>query len=55
MNNEELKKEINEIIEADIQIRHTYPPIWRWPVHKKTKIIFNLLKNLKKLNSHAFI
>ena len=27
-------------VEADIQIRHTYPPIWRWPAHKKTKIIY---------------
>ena len=27
-------------IEADIQIRHTYPPIWRWPSQKKTKIVY---------------
>jgi glycosyltransferase involved in cell wall biosynthesis len=25
---------------ADIQIRHTYPPIWAWPEHKKTKIVY---------------
>lgn len=26
--------------EADIQIRHSYPPLWRWPLDKKTKIAF---------------
>ena len=26
--------------EPDIQIRHTYPPIWRWPSSSKTKVIF---------------
>lgn len=26
--------------DPDIQIRHTYPPIWRFPVSKKTKVIF---------------
>lgn len=31
------RKDIGEI---DIQIRHTYPPMWRWPVSDKTKIIF---------------
>jgi len=25
---------------ADVQIRHTYPPIWQWPSHPKTKVIF---------------
>ena len=25
---------------ADIQIRHSYPPIWRWPLHYKTKILY---------------
>lgn len=24
--------------EPDIQIRHTYPPIWRWPVSDKTRV-----------------
>ncbi len=24
----------------DIQIRHSYPPIWNWPAHDKTKIIY---------------
>jgi len=24
----------------DIQIRHSYPPIWNWPVGDKTKVIF---------------
>ena len=35
-----LKKLEAQEIEADIQIRHTYPPIWRWPVADKTKIIY---------------
>jgi len=26
--------------EPDIQIRHTYPPMWRYPVSEKTKIIY---------------
>jgi len=30
----------SENVEPDIQIRHTYPPIWRWPVSEKTKILF---------------
>ena len=25
---------------ADVQIRHTYPPIWEWPVSDNTKVIF---------------
>jgi glycosyltransferase involved in cell wall biosynthesis len=24
----------------DIQVRHTYPPIWNWPVSDKTKVIY---------------
>ena len=35
-----LKNLESKEVEADIQIRHTYPPIWRWPAHKKTKIIY---------------
>ena len=31
-----LMKNIDE--EPDIQIRHTYPPIWKWPVSDKTKV-----------------
>ena len=26
--------------EADLQIRHSYPPVWRWPVSAKTKVVF---------------
>tara|TARA_A100000164_G_scaffold382012_1_gene437334 strand:- start:4565 stop:5716 length:1152 start_codon:yes stop_codon:yes gene_type:complete len=26
--------------EPDIQIRHSYPPIWRWPLSNKTKIVY---------------
>lgn len=25
---------------ADIQLRHTYPPIWTWPEHNNTKVVF---------------
>jgi glycosyltransferase involved in cell wall biosynthesis len=25
---------------VDVQIRHTYPPMWRWPVGNNTKIVF---------------
>ena len=24
----------------DIQLRHSYPPMWRWPASEKTKIIY---------------
>lgn len=24
----------------DIQLRHTYPPLWRWPEHDSTKIVY---------------
>lgn len=39
----ELKKlETKDLKEdcPDIQIRHSYPPIWNWPVSDKTKIIY---------------
>ena len=26
--------------EPDIQVRHSYPPIWQWPASDRTKIIF---------------
>ncbi len=32
--------ELVEIEEPDIQLRHTYPPIWAWPTSSKTKIVF---------------
>lgn len=32
--------ERRDIGDIDIQIRHFYPPIWRWPVSDKTKIIY---------------
>jgi len=25
---------------ASIQLRHTYPPIWHWPEHSETKVVF---------------
>ena len=24
----------------DIQIRHSYPPVWNWPEHEKTKVVY---------------
>lgn len=24
----------------DIQLRHSYPPIWKWPEHSNTKVVF---------------
>lgn len=26
--------------EIDLQVRHTYPPVWRWPTNNKTKIAY---------------
>jgi glycosyltransferase involved in cell wall biosynthesis len=44
INKQEVKilKELSKktLLEPDIQIRHTYPPIWRYPVSPKTKIIY---------------
>ncbi len=35
---EKLKNKATEI--PDIQIRHTYPPMWRWPANKETKVVY---------------
>jgi glycosyltransferase involved in cell wall biosynthesis len=32
--------ESNSTAEPDVQIRHSYPPMWRYPVSKKTKVIY---------------
>lgn len=32
--------ERRDVGDIDIQIRHSYPPIWRWPVSSSTKVIF---------------
>jgi glycosyltransferase involved in cell wall biosynthesis len=32
---ESLEQEI-----ADIQVRHTYPPVWAWPKDKQTKVVY---------------
>jgi glycosyltransferase involved in cell wall biosynthesis len=29
-----------EQTEADIQVRHSYPPVWKWPVNSATKVVF---------------
>lgn len=34
------KLESNSFESADIQIRHSYPPIFRWPLFDNTKVIF---------------
>jgi len=33
------QKDLGEQV-PDIQIRHCYPPIWNWPTHEKTKVIY---------------
>lgn len=35
-----LKRLQTHDIEPDVQIRHTYPPMWRHPVSKNTKVMF---------------
>lgn len=32
--------EISEPRKSDIQIRHTYPPVWDWPAYENTKIVY---------------
>jgi glycosyltransferase involved in cell wall biosynthesis len=32
--------EVKDEVEPEVQLRHTYPPIWRWPVSNKTKVVF---------------
>ena len=29
-----------EFEEIDVQVRHSYPPIWQWPVSEKTKVVY---------------
>ena len=29
-----------ELDKVDVQVRHSYPPIWRWPTSKDTKVVF---------------
>lgn len=26
--------------DVDVQLRHSYPPIWQWPVSEKTKVVY---------------
>ena len=30
----------NTVIDPDVEIRHSYPPIWRWPESDKTKLVY---------------
>jgi glycosyltransferase involved in cell wall biosynthesis len=34
------KLETTAISVPDIQLRHSYPPIWKWPEHSSTKIVY---------------
>lgn len=34
-----LERDLGDIV-PDIQVRHTYPPVWNWPKHEKTKVVF---------------
>ena len=34
------KYETAEKNEPDVQLRHSYPPIWQWPVSDKTKVVY---------------
>ncbi len=29
-----------ELEDIDVQVRHSYPPIWQWPVSEKTKVVY---------------
>jgi glycosyltransferase involved in cell wall biosynthesis len=33
-------KEIDGNSYPDIQIRHSYPPVWQWPTHDQTKVVY---------------
>lgn len=33
-----LTKELPET--PDVQLRHSYPPIWKWPEHENTKVVY---------------
>lgn len=37
---EALKPTGNEKTPPDIQVRHIYPPMWRWPISNDTKVVF---------------
>lgn len=37
---EELKPKGDETTPPDVQIRHTYPPMWRWPISNETKVVY---------------
>ena len=44
LNKKEVKilKELAAITleDVDVQLRHSYPPIWQWPVSEKTKVVY---------------
>ena len=29
-----------DIEDIDLQIRHSYPPVWQWPKDEKTKVVY---------------
>jgi glycosyltransferase involved in cell wall biosynthesis len=32
--------ESKEVDHVDVQVRHGYPPVWKWPTSEKTKIVY---------------
>lgn len=37
---ESLKPKVEHTNPPDIQLRHSYPPMWRWPSSEKTKVVY---------------
>lgn len=37
---EALKPTASDTTPPDVQVRHTYPPIWRWPASNDTKVVY---------------
>ena len=37
---EALKPTASDTTPPDVQVRHTYPPIWRWPASNETKVVY---------------
>jgi len=37
---ESLKPKRENTTSPDVQLRHSYPPMWRWPSNQKTKVVY---------------
>lgn len=35
-----LQEKNHEDIDINVQLRHSYPPVWQWPTSKKTKVVY---------------